>query len=338
MNIGLNMPTHGLLYRQGRDIFIEKVVPEGLRLAHIAQRAEQLGYHSLWFPDHVLMPRMVASAHTVNPESGKSAYGDQPNMFDAAVTMAAIASCTTTIILAPSVLISPYRHPLSDARQFASIDVLSGGRLLMAVGPGWCKEEFDALELPFALRGAMTEECLQVYNLAWTQAWVSFSGRFYNFPDVSIDPKPVQRPRPRIVYGGVTAAGARRALRHCDGFYPIVTAADAGRRQFTELRDLIRAEASAMGRDLGRFQMLTLVMCLLSRDGGALGKTRPRLFMSGNAEQVAADLEILASLGYSHCTLHLDVRSRTITEFVDMMEEFGELVLPLAGKFEASTL
>ena len=82
-----------------------------------------------------------------------------------------------------------------------------------------------------------------------------------------------------------------------------------------------------MGRDLTRFQMLTLVMCLLSRDGGALGNTRPCPFMSGNAEQVAGDLEILASLGYSHCTLHLDVRSRTITEFVDMMEEFGSFKL-----------
>lgn len=338
MDIGLNMPTHGLLYRRGRDIFIEKIAPEQLQVVQIAQRAEHLGYHSLWFPDHVLMPRMVASAHTVNPESGKSAYGNQPNMLDAAVTMAALATCTTTIILAPSVLISPYRHPLSDARQFASIDVLSGGRLLKAVGPGWCKEEFDALELPYVLRGAMTEECLQIYNLAWTQPWVSFSGRFYNFPDISIDPKPVQRPRPRILYGGVTAAGARRALRHCDGFYPIVTAADAERRQFTELRDLIRREASAMGRDLERFQMLTLVMCLLSRDGGALANTRPRPFMSGNAEQVAADLEILTSLGYSHCTLHLDVRSRTVTEFVDMMEKFGELVLPLVGNIGTTAL
>jgi probable F420-dependent oxidoreductase len=338
MDIGLNMPTHGLLHRQGRDIFIEKVAPEELRLAHIAERAEQLGYHSLWFPDHVLMPRVIASAHTVNPESGKSAYDDQPNMLDAAVTMAAIAARTTTIRLAPSVLISPYRHPLSDARQFASIDVLSGGRLLMAVGPGWCKEEFDALELHFAMRSAMTEECLQIYKLAWTQPWLSFNGQFYNFPDVSIDPKPAQRPRPRIVYGGVTAAGARRALRHCDGFYPIVTEADAGRRQFTELRDLIRREAAAMGRDLESFQMLTLVMCLLNKNGDAPLSTRPRPFMTGNAEQVAADLEMLARLDYSHCTLHLDVRSRTIAEFVDMMEEFGELVLPLVGNFEAVAL
>ena len=93
-----------------------------------------------------------------------------------------------------------------------------------------------------------------------------------------------------------------------------------------------------MGRELEAFQMLTLVVCLLNKDGGTPLSTRPRPFMTGNAEHVAADLETLARLGYSDCTLHLDVRSRTIAEFVEMMAEFGELVLPLVGNFEASAL
>ena len=90
MKIGLNVPTHGVLARHGRDVFIEKVKAEDLQIIRLAQRAEQLGYDSLWFPDHVLMPRVVASSHTANPESGRNAYGEQPNMWDAAVTMGAV--------------------------------------------------------------------------------------------------------------------------------------------------------------------------------------------------------------------------------------------------------
>src|SRR5580658_6499575 len=111
------MPTHGLLSRQGADIFIQKIAADDLPLIKFAERAEALGYHSLWFPDHVLMPRESESAHLVNPESGRNAYPERPNMFDGAVTMGAVIARTSRIKVAPSVLISPYRHPLSDARQ-----------------------------------------------------------------------------------------------------------------------------------------------------------------------------------------------------------------------------
>ncbi len=82
----LNMPTHGVLARPGREVVIHKVETEQLRLAEIAESAEKLGYHSLWFPDHVLMPRQVISPHTANPQSETNAYGERPNMLDAAVT------------------------------------------------------------------------------------------------------------------------------------------------------------------------------------------------------------------------------------------------------------
>lgn len=328
MEIGLNMPTHGLLARQGRDIFIRKVPVEELPLIEIAQRAEEFGYHSLWFPDHVTMPRESESAHLVNPESGRNAYPERPNMLDGAVTMGAVAAKTNRIKLAPSVLISPYRHPLSDARQFATVDVLSGGRLIMAIGPGWCSEEFDALGVSFADRGRMTEECIEIYKRAWTDPWVSYQGRFYDFKEVSVDPKPVQKPRPPIVYGGVSRIGIRRALRYCDGLYPIVTERYSGPEAFRELTNMVREEGAKMRRDVSAFPMMALVMCGVteSRSMGAA-----RTFLTGNPDELIADLEQLAQCGYSFCGLHLDVQAATVSDFMAQMERFGKSVLPAAA-------
>lgn len=330
MKIGLNVPTHGVLARHGRDIFIHKVEPQDLQITKLAQRAEHLGFDSLWFPDHVLMPRVVASSHTANPESGRNAYGERPNIWDAAVTMGAVAALTSRIKLAPSVLISPYRHPLSDARQFATVDLLSGGRLIMAVGPGWCSEEFDAVGTSFDERGGRTAECIEIYKLAWTEPWVQFHGRYYDFLDVSIDPKPIQKPRPPIYYGGVTAVGVKRALRHCDGFYPIVTEADATSIRFAQLRDLVHRTAEEIGRDPAGFDLITLVMCQMTGPS-ARARQSQRSFLSGSAEEILNDMAKLASYGYSHCTLHLDVRSGTLSEFIEMMERIGAEVVPAAA-------
>jgi probable F420-dependent oxidoreductase len=334
MKVGLNVPTHGVLARHGRDVFIEKVQPEDLQITKLAQRAEQLGYDSLWFPDHVLMPRVVASSHTANPESGRNAYGEQPNMWDAAVTMGAVASVTSRIKLAPSVLISPYRNPLSDARQFATLDRLSEGRLIMAVGPGWCREEFEAVGLSFEERGRRTVECVEIYKLAWTEPWVQYHGRYYDFPEVSIDPKPIQKPRPPIYYGGVTVAGIKRALRYCDGFYPIVTESDVNHARFAQLRDQIHQTAEEIGRELAGFDLITLVMCRLTAPTKRAHQQHP--FLDGSAEEILNDLSKLASYGYSHCTLHLDVRSGTLAEFIEMMDRIGEEVVPEAAKLRSN--
>ena len=104
--------------------------------------------------------------------------------------MGAIATATGRLKLGTAVLIAPYRHPLNDARQLATADVLSGGRVLVGVGAGWLEEEFAALGLSFKERGGMTDECIEIYRRSWTDEVVSFSGRHYRFENLSMDPKP----------------------------------------------------------------------------------------------------------------------------------------------------
>jgi alkanesulfonate monooxygenase SsuD/methylene tetrahydromethanopterin reductase-like flavin-dependent oxidoreductase (luciferase family) len=181
MEIGVYATTHGIGYRDEMNFFLKSTPIEEMRPVRIAQLAERAGFHSMWFADHVCMPTGSAWTHVANA-SGKRAYEAHHNMLDAAVTMGAVAASTNTLKLGTSVLIVPYRNPLSDARQFATVDALSNGRLILGVGAGWMKEEFDALGLSYGERGAMANECVEIFKRSWTAEVVDFDqGNFRYF-------------------------------------------------------------------------------------------------------------------------------------------------------------
>jgi probable F420-dependent oxidoreductase len=329
MDIGLTMSTHGLLRRDGRDFYLQKLDPEDMRPLELAELAERLGYHSVWFSDHVVMGRTVSTFHTAN-ESGTRAYPDQPNMLDVVVTMGAVAARTTRLRLASSVHIAPYRHPLLSAHQFATVDVLSGGRVIVGVGSGWDPEEFAAVGADFEHRGAVTEECIEIYKKAWTQPWLEHRGRFFTIENVSMDPKPVQKPHPPIVYGAVTPAGARRAARCADGLYPMFLDTNGDPARYDDLREVVRREAERIRRDLTGFRLYAFASALVVDATDELARRDPRPTLTGTAAQVIADLEAFAAHGYHHITLHVDVRSGTIDELFEQVERFADEVLPAA--------
>ena len=163
MKIGLYANTHGIGYRDDVNNYTRSVPGELLKPVEVAQCAERSGFHSMWFPDHVCMPSETSSAHIAN-QTGARTYSSRHEMLDAAVVMGAVAASTSEIKLGTSVLVAPYRHPLSDARQFATVDVLAAGRLLFGVGAGWMAEEFEALGIEFAERGKRTVECIEIYK------------------------------------------------------------------------------------------------------------------------------------------------------------------------------
>jgi probable F420-dependent oxidoreductase len=333
MDIGLTMSTHGLLTRDERDFFLQRLEPEEMRVVELAQLADRLGYHSLWLSDHVCMGRDLGAQHTAN-ESGTRAYPDRPVMLDVVATLGALAATTERVRLAPSVLIAPYRHPLTVAHQFATLDVLSGGRLIMTAGSGWDPQEFAAVGGDFERRGAVTEECVEIWKHAWTEPWLNWHGRFYEIADVSLEPKPVQKPHPPIVFGAVTEVGARRAARTCDGLYPMFLDAYADPGRFDHLREAVLREGERIGRDLSGFRLYAFASAGLTSQP-ATGRRRT---LSGNVEQILADLRRFADHGYSHVTLHFDVPSGTVAELMETVERFGLEVLPSAHGIEPSAL
>jgi probable F420-dependent oxidoreductase len=337
VDIGLAMSTHGLLTRDERDFFLQKLDPEEMRPIELAQLAERLGYHSLWFSDHVVMGRDLGTWHTAN-ESGTRAYPERPTMLDVVATMGALCAATERIRMAPSVLIAPYRHPIVVAHQFATIDVLSNGRLIMGVGSGWDPQEFAAVGGDYEHRGAVTEECIEIWKHAWTADWLDFRGRFYEIRDVSLEPKPAQKPHPPIVFGAVSEAGARRAARTCDGLYPMFldTYADPGR--FDHLRETVLREAERVRRDISHFRLYAFASALVTDAEDELARRERRPTLTGTAGQVISDLERFAAHGYSHVTVHFHVRSGTIAELFEIAERFAEEVLPAAREIKASPL
>lgn len=335
MHIGLYADTHGLHHRDALNHLMHDLPPEQMRTIDNARRCEELGFDSMWFADHLFMPIESKSSHKANI-SGTRAYRPRHTMMDAAVTMAAVAASTRRLKLATSVLIAPYRPPLSDARQFATLDILSGGRLILGVGAGWMREEFDVVGRPFEHRGAITEECIEIYKRCWTEEIVEFHGEFYDFANLSMDPKPVQKPYPPLIFGGQSRAGARRAARLCDGFYPIFSNPQVGPHDLDHFLDEIRHEADRVGKDLSQFQLIALSSCRITAPDDpwlSTGKRRPNC--SGTPEMILEDLAAFAEAGYSLMVFFQDCPSGTVDEFFERAQQVGEEIIPKAKEIQA---
>jgi len=187
----------------------------------VAQAAEQRGLESVWTGEHVVLPDPQVPPSPVPPETP---------FLDPAVTLAYVAAGTSTIRLGTGIIILPQRNPLVLAKELASVDVASRGRLIFGLGIGYLKPEFDALGVPFNHKGARSIEYLQAMLAVWTQPKPGYHGRFVNFAGIQSLPRPVQQPHPPIVIGGGTPEAFRRAVQHGNGWYGFALDVDATAR------------------------------------------------------------------------------------------------------------
>jgi len=186
--------------------------------ARVAQAAEQAGFESVWTGEHVVLPDPQVPPSPVPPETP---------FLDPAVALAFVAAHTQRLKLGTGIIILPQRNPLVLAKQLASVDVLSNGRLIFGLGIGYLKPEFDALGVPFDHKGARAIEYLEAMLAVWTQAEPSYAGRFFSFGGIQSLPRPVQKPHPPIVIGGATPEAFRRAVEHANGWYGFALDIDA---------------------------------------------------------------------------------------------------------------
>jgi probable F420-dependent oxidoreductase len=216
----------------------------------LARAAEKAGFESLWTVEHVVVPQGYGSAYPYS-RSGRMAGGAEDfDVPDPLIWLSAVAGVTSTIRLATGILILPQRNPLVLAKEVASLDVLSAGRVTLGVGVGWLEEEFRALGVPFGDRGRRTDEYIRVLRTLWTQDAASFDGEFISFDEVYCRPRPVQRPVP-IVIGGHSRRAARRAGELGDGFFP----ASASAEELPALVAAARRAAEDAGRDPGALEV-----------------------------------------------------------------------------------
>ena len=203
------------------------------QIIDLGVRAEALGFDSVWVNHHVLNLGYV-----------KERLGTRPYQ-DALVTLTWVASRTSTVRLGTSVLVMPYLHPMTLAKSLATLDQLSGGRLVVGLGAGSLPEENAAMGVPFENRGAYCNEFVDVLRRLWTDDAASYSGQFFDFAPVCASPKPLQKPHPPIMIGGNRPPALRRVARFGDGWHPMNVSPDGVTRRL----EVLRAEADGANRD-----------------------------------------------------------------------------------------
>lgn len=217
----------------------------------VATAAEAGGFEAIWTVEHVVVPSGYESKYPYDP-SGKMAGGAEDfDLPDPLIWLTWVAATTERIKLATGILIVPQRNPVITAKELATLDHLSGGRMVLGVGAGWLAEEFDALNASFDDRGKRLDEYIAVMRALWAGGKTTFDGDFFQFQDCISKPAPVNGTIP-VVVGGHSKTAARRAGRLGDGFFP----GSASTTEIAELITLVRQTAEEHGRDPDAIEMI----------------------------------------------------------------------------------
>jgi probable F420-dependent oxidoreductase len=209
----------------------------------LAQVAEELGFESIWTVEHVVVPSGYQSQYPYSPD-GRMQGEEHTPIPDPLIWLSYVGAATTRLRLGTGILILPQRNPLILAKEVATLDRLTSGRVELGVGVGWLEEEFDALGVPFEGRGQRMDEYVDVLRRLWQERETEYAGEFTNFAPLKSFPKPAQEGGPRVHIGGHSKAAARRAGRIGDGFFPGRTG-----DELVTLIDEMRKAAVDAGRD-----------------------------------------------------------------------------------------
>jgi probable F420-dependent oxidoreductase len=318
MDVGLTIPTRGpLATRNGIEA--------------MTRRAEELGFAHLSLSDHVVVPRQIGSRYPYS-ESGEWAGAASGDCFEQFTQLAFMAGITQKPRLITAVAVVPYRGAVHTAKIAATIDVLSEGRMVVGIGAGWLREEFEALGAPpFEERGRVTDEYLQAFKNLWTEDAPSFAGQHVRFDHISFLPKPIQKPHPPIWVGGESPAALRRTARYGDVWFPIGNnprhPLDTVAR-FQKGLQRLHQTAEQHGRDPKSIG-LAFYSGWFNETRTATLASGERHILTGTAAQVAEDIDGLAAAGVSD--LVLNFQRDTIEQSLTSMQHFCDEIRPLLG-------
>jgi probable F420-dependent oxidoreductase len=256
-------------------------------VSKVAQRAEALGYHSLWTVERLLFPVKPQSPYVGMPDG--SLPEPYKHVLDPLEALTFAAAQTKKVTLGTSVLDIPYYNPVMLARRLTTLDVLSGGRLRVGFGLGWSKDEMEAAGADMTKRGAMADEFLAVLKAIWTTNPAEFHGKFYHLPKSYIYPKPVQKPHPPIYLAAFAPVAMKRLAALADGWNPVAIPADGMAQMFAGIKQM----AKAAGRDPSSLVMV--VRANLEITPQPLGKER--MIFSGSFDQIKEDVAACRSIG-----------------------------------------
>jgi probable F420-dependent oxidoreductase len=264
---------------------------------YIAKQAEDEGLDSIWAIERLLWP--------VKPQTPYGGIPNAPipveyqNVLDPLDTLTYLAADTDRISLGTSIIDMLFHNPVVLARRFATLDVLSGGRVIAGFGLGWSKDEFDASGIPFRHRGARADEYLQVLKRIWTDDVAEFRGQFYNIPASKIGPKPVQKPHPPILLGGFSPKSFSRVVNHANGWIPI--AGFAPLEQLEQAINGLREAARKANKNPSDIRVVVLSYPnVLDSSSESSSSNQQRSPMSGTIDQIGSDINRIKAMGAEH--------------------------------------
>ena len=314
MQFGFNLPNSGTLAEPGI-------------MTRIAQSGEALGYDYLTLTDHVVLPDTAAPGYPYS-ESGAFYSTDSAHRHELLSATAFIAAKTEKIGLVLAVLVVPHRPAVLAAKMLATLDVLTGGRLVVGVGAGWLKPEFDAVvTTPFAERGAVTDEYLRAFRRLWTEDKPRIQGRHVTYDGLVLSPKPVQQPHPPIWVGGESPPALRRAARLGDAWYPI----GSNNRHLLDTLPRYQAGIARLRRltaDAGRPAEAVALTYRVKRYGREVpdrASDGERRLFSGSDADLIGDIHALQDLGVT--AIDFDFERPSEAEVLAAMRDFREHVL-----------
>jgi probable F420-dependent oxidoreductase len=271
-------------------------------IIQLARKAEELGFASVWVHDHVFN-----AAHVFRR------IGDKP-YYEPLTLLSYVAACTQRVSLGTSVLVLPYHNPLRLAKIAATLDVLSGGRLILGVGVGGVPQESEALGSPYAERGAITDEAIAIMKELWTKEDPSFAGKYYRFSGMPFSPKPLQQPHIPILIGGNSRAAIRRAVRLGNGWHPFAISLETLRQGINSLREY----AQSAGRDVTEIPVsFSMPLGTPAARGDALGT---------DAKEIVEKIQAFANVGVQ--TLVITGNTGNIAETLPALDMLAQEVLP----------
>ena len=315
MKYGFSVPTRGPLATADS-------------LITLATRGEEMGFDFVGVSDHIIIPKDIRSRYPYSI-SGEFAGADPGECLEQLTVVAFLAAATSKIKLLTTVLVLPHRNPVHTAKVFASIDVLSGGRLIAGCGVGWMREEFEALGAPpFDRRGAVSDEYLKAFKELWASEDPSFDGEFVSFDGVRFRPQPVQKPHPPIWIGGESPPALRRAGRLGDAWYPIGNNPRYPMETLDQIKqgmEVVRGHATEAGRSPDDVS-LSYSAGWYSDDGSTVSANGNRRLLTGNRDQIAGDIAALAEAGADH--LSLGLQADTLDDTLRRMDRFASGIRP----------
>ena len=223
--------------------FASSIAVDGAEALEVCRRAEAAGFESVWGGEHVILPDEILSKYPYTDDGKIPAEPDTP-IPDPLMWLGFAAAAAPTLRLGTCILIVPQRNPLILAKELATLDQLSGGRVELGLGVGWLKEEFDALGVPWARRGARNDEYIAAMRALWSGPHAEFHGEFVDFEPATCSPRPVNGSIP-IIVGGDTEAAINRAVRLADGYFP----GEGDAEKLGALLGRLRQAAEAADRD-----------------------------------------------------------------------------------------